>query len=125
MCSSLRLANASQKDNTCEILFYTICADLNEVIDDEVYATTLAGSQLAIDLLEDGSCRRQPKYAKSLVRLALRVLDLAPVNSRQRQIADLYDPTMARIYQEELERYLVSNKLDAPFVGMGDSDDSE
>lgn len=83
---------------------HAICAELNED-KDEVARATLAGSQLALDLLEDGPARRQPKYAQMLTRLALRLLDLPPYNDHVR-LADLYDSALEHVYREELEHRL-------------------
>jgi hypothetical protein len=87
---------------------HTICAELNEDTEDEVARATLAGSQLALDLLEDGPARRQPKYAQSLARLALRLLDMPPANDHTR-LADLYEPGLEHVYREELEHRLIQN----------------
>lgn len=84
-----------------------VCQDLNESgqAQDEASRVTLAGSQLALDLLEDGPARRQPLYARALARLALRLLDLPPDGYHNR-LATLYDPRLHRIYQEEFESRL-------------------
>ncbi len=87
---------------------HTVCSELNEE-DDELLQTTLAGSQLAMDLLEDGPAVGQPKYAKMLTRLAMRLLDLPPAGCHIR-IADLYDPILENIYQEELKRRLIQKE---------------
>ena len=87
---------------------YTICSELNENTEDEVAPATLAGSQLALDLLEDGPARRQPKYAQGLARLALRLLDL-PQDSYQIRLADLYEPGLEHVYREEVERRLIQS----------------
>ena len=42
----------------------SICAHLNEKQDDEISGTYLVGSGLAIDLLEDGLSRHQPRYVQ-------------------------------------------------------------
>lgn len=80
----------------------TICAELNEDVSDGPVRETLVGSRLAIDLLEDGPARRQPKYAQSLARLALRLLDQPP-DKDQARIASLYEPALDRVYQEEIQ----------------------
>lgn len=82
-----------------------ICTELNEGGEDEVAAAVLAGSQLALELLEDGSARQQPRFAQSLARLALRLLDLPP-GKRHLRLAAIYDPHLERTYREELQRRL-------------------
>ena len=84
---------------------YTICDELNEDADDEPAQATLAGSQLALDLLEDIPIRQQPNDARVLARKALRLLDLPPSNLQER-LAGLYDPLLEPIYREELTRRL-------------------
>jgi energy-coupling factor transporter ATP-binding protein EcfA2 len=53
-----------------------ICPQLNEA--DEVSRTVLAGSMLALEILEDRSARSQPKHQRALARVALRLLELPP-----------------------------------------------
>jgi hypothetical protein len=84
---------------------YTICDELNEDAEDEPARATLAGSQLALDLLEDIPIRQQPNDARVLARKALRLLDLPPNNLHER-LAGLYDPLLEPIYREELTRRL-------------------
>jgi hypothetical protein len=91
---------------------YTICADLNEVpTSAEFHATIdqviLSGSRLALDLLEDGSARRQPKYSKLLTRLALRLVDMPPDKDHNR-LAEQYRSDLAGVYREELTKRLNS-----------------
>lgn len=80
---------------------HTICAELNEEKEDRLAGTTLAGSQLALDLLEDGPARRQPKYAQVLARLALRLLDQPPDENHTR-LASMYEDELTEVYRKEL-----------------------
>lgn len=84
---------------------YTLCSELNEDTEDEILSTTLTGSQLALDLLEDGPARKQPKYARSLTRLALRLLELPPDNYNSR-LSELYNSELEKVYREELKNRL-------------------
>ena len=93
----------------------TICAELNEDPDDDLARATLVGSQLALDLLEDGPARRQPKYAQILARLALRLLDLPHENYHFR-LSALYNSDLEEVFQEEVERRL-ANKDPKQSVG--------
>jgi hypothetical protein len=81
---------------------HTICAELNE---DEVGGTVLAGSQLALELLEDGIGRGQPKFGRLLTRIALRYLDrpTTPVHDR---LAALHSSELSGLYSEEFEARL-------------------
>ncbi|WP_437299058.1 AAA family ATPase [Sorangium sp. So ce426] len=55
-----------------------ICPQLNDDPEDETARATLAGSMLALDILEEGSALEQPKYARRLMEIATRLLDLPP-----------------------------------------------
>ena len=69
---------------------YATCALLNETDGDELAGTYLAGSDLAIALLEEGSSMRQPRFESMLARIAIRVLDTAN-SSQQIELADIYE----------------------------------
>ena len=80
---------------------YTICNALNES-GDKIEHATLAGSRLALELLEDGSSRKQPKFSKMFARVALKLLDLPP-GEYHRRLAYVYDQTLQDVYAEEIE----------------------
>lgn len=84
---------------------HAICGLLNEKSGDGVAGTYLAGSGLAMDLLEEGLTRHQPRYAEGLARIATRALDI-PNDSYHRQLARIYEPQLAQIYIDELTRRL-------------------
>ena len=85
-----------------------IAAQLNEDLDDSACVANLAGSQLSLDLLADGSSGRQPKYGRILARIALRILQLPP-SEYQRQLGALYDEQFEEIYRQELIKALDSS----------------
>ena len=85
---------------------HAICASLNEIDGDPLAGTYLAGSDLAVALLEEGSSRRQPKFENLLVRVAIRGLDTA--NSElQIKLADIYKTQLESIFQGEIELRLI------------------
>jgi hypothetical protein len=88
-----------------------ICCELNEDSDDAVKAV-LAGSQLAVDLLEDGSARRQPKQASALFRIAFRLLDLPPTDY-QTKLGSLYSPEFEKMFEEEISKRLYLKSYEA------------
>jgi hypothetical protein len=51
----------------------SICQELNDDLAGPVGRAVLAGSTLALELLEDGLARRQPRYARDLATLAVRL----------------------------------------------------
>lgn len=55
-----------------------ICPWLNDGHEDPAVRSSLTGSEIALDLIEDGAARNQPKLARSLAVLALRLLELPP-----------------------------------------------
>ena len=81
---------------------HSICASLNEIDGDELSGTYLAGSELAISLIEEGSFRRQPRFANLLARLAFRALD-ASNSGLQAKLADVYEPQFENIFQDEIK----------------------
>lgn len=64
-----------------------ICARLNEPANELIAARTLAGSQLAIDLIESGVATRQPKFRAVLNGIALELLTRPPCDAQQRLAA--------------------------------------
>lgn len=50
-----------------------LCNELNS--EAELASFVLAGSDLAIDVLRDGSCLSMPRYARALANIAMRILD--------------------------------------------------
>ena len=94
---------------------HDICGTLNEMADDPVAATVLTGSNLAIDLLEDGLARYQPIFAAKFARIAIRGLDL-PDHTVQVRLAHVYEPELSAIYQEEIDRRIHSPKQEVRFA---------
>lgn len=88
---------------------HAICAELNETTYSSSYRTVLLGSQLALDLLEDGSARRQPRYAQILGRIGLRLITLPPTPNQVR-LANIADATLEPLFWEECNSYLARIK---------------
>ncbi|WP_148308592.1 NACHT domain-containing protein [Pseudomonas rhizosphaerae] len=92
----------------------SLCMDLNEDIGSpersRLPSTVLAGSQLAIDILEDGAISNQPAQRRFFLRLAMRVLELPPSESHMR-LAALYDPAVLDVYKEHLLHLLHDSSL--------------
>ncbi|MEV7097745.1 hypothetical protein AB0M80_33325 [Amycolatopsis sp. NPDC051045] len=89
----------------------SICVNLNEDTSDRASQLVFAGSELALDLLEDGPVARQPAKCRSLIRVALRLLQLADTAFAHR-LAAIYQESLKDIYVEELAR----------FLGVGDAE---
>ena len=82
-------------------VIHALCGELNDDPTDVGSRLTLAGSQLALDLLEDGTPRSQPRHGQSLARLALRLLDM-PSAEIISKIAGVYHPDLEIVYKDEL-----------------------
>ena len=88
-----------------------ICAELNEIDGDKIAGTYLAGSDLAIALLEEGSPRHQPRFENLLARVAIMALDTGNAYL-QIQLADVYEPQLQTIYQDAIAlRLTISNMV--------------
>lgn len=90
-----------------------ICMNLNETSaqpnDSALPSKILAGSQLAIDILEDGAITNQPGQRRLFLRLALRILELPP-NSNHERLAWLYEDALEDMYQEILLPCLIEQR---------------
>ena len=86
---------------------FAICAEINEINlnDQEIIAITKTGSQLALELLEDGSVLRQPKSQRILTRLAFELLEHPP-NSTLIRLAKFFLPETRMIFFEEINKYV-------------------
>ena len=82
-----------------------VCGELNDDPRDNLAHLTMAGSRMAVSLLEDGPARRQPAYAQALARRALSLLALPPEDIHER-IADAFEPSFEMVYREELSQRL-------------------
>ena len=86
---------------------HSICAGLNEVESDPISVACLAGSDLAVALLDEGLTLHRPKYARMIARVAVRCLDVVnPV--LQERFARAYEPQLAQLYQDEINRRIDS-----------------
>lgn len=82
-------------------MIVSICEELNDVQSDQVAGITLAGSRLALDILDDGVAREQPKYARRLLRIALRLAELPDMEANQR-LAVIYESDFESTYRESI-----------------------
>jgi hypothetical protein len=87
-----------------------ICGEMNDDPSDPLGHAVLAGSHLALSLLEDGPARRQPAYSQSLARRALGLLALPP-NEAHDRLADVYEPAFAAVYREEMQQRMGSQHV--------------
>ena len=90
------------------------CAQLNAGPDD-ASRLTLAGSQLALDILADFVAERHPNHARTLAGLAWKLAD-RPQSELHNRLAACYSPAVDPIYRQELSRRL---SLEVEKVGNG------
>jgi energy-coupling factor transporter ATP-binding protein EcfA2 len=87
-----------------DVLVERICPELNDSKDEPLARATLAGSMLALEILEEGSALRQNKYVKKLVQLAVRIVELPPSPEHPRLVRMLLrDAETTRVTQSIVE----------------------
>jgi len=82
-----------------------ICTALNDDPADPARQILMSGSQLALDLLAEGTAKKSPLFAGQLTRLALRLLE-SRVHKSGRALADVCTQDTVPIYIDELEGYI-------------------
>ena len=87
----------------------SICTRMNEKQEDQIAGAYLVGSGLAIELIDDGLSRHQPRYVQSFARIALRALDATNVQFHK-QLSVIYEPQLEQIYIEEITRRLSDSR---------------
>ncbi len=92
------------KEHFQETIF-TLCKALNDEEAGKVAQAVLAGSQLALELLEDGVARRKPKYARLLAECACGLLE-QPAADIHGRLAVLADGATEKVLLEHLEQWL-------------------
>lgn len=98
---------------------YTICAELSRGAD-PFQRYVRGGSSLALDLLEDGSARNQPKYSRLLLGEALELTSMPPT-LQQLRLAEVYDELDADHYQQRLVVALAARSQVRSVLGMPSS----
>jgi hypothetical protein len=91
--------------------FVVACEKLNDDPQNGLLRATLAGSQLAVDLLEEGTALRQPQFARILLRQAFKLLPLGPPASHD-LFADLYEPNLREVFEQEITARLQNQNFE-------------
>jgi hypothetical protein len=84
-----------------------LCDELNST--DSSSEVVLLGSDLALDILRDGSCASMPLYARRLAETAVKVM-AGPLNHRVTALLALKDADLSVILRREAESTQVSSK---------------
>ncbi len=102
-----------------DALVERICPELNNDPDDPLARATLAGSMLALEILDEGSALKQTKYVKKLVQLASRIVELPPSAVHARLVRVLLrEPDIMRASQSITESAIMA-RLALPAVEDG------
>jgi hypothetical protein len=95
-----------RRDTVC-----AICQELNTA-DDPLLKWTMAGSILALELLEDGVANQQPRYARMLAGLALGILDLSDWELHGR-LAAVCTSSTETLFKDAIEQRLEKSRAEA------------
>lgn len=79
----------------------SVCENLNEESDLDHQALT--GSEVALDLVRDGTARQHPKFQNRIVRLACRLLD-RPCGGVHQLLADSHYEGVDLVFREEVRK---------------------
>ena len=88
----------------------SICDYLNEPLNDPAHASTYAGSRLALAMLADDACRKQPANIRRLARLASHLIDHPP-SEEHKVLAKQFGREADAVLQQELKHRLGDSKL--------------
>ncbi len=91
--------------------FVVACEKLNDDPQNGLLRATLAGSHLAIDLLEEGTALRQPQFARILLRQAFKLLPFGPPASHDRFVG-LYEPNLREVFEQEITARLQNQNFE-------------
>ena len=83
----------------------SFCSLLNDTKEDKIEGTYLAGTDLALSILEDGLAQNMPNFSTTFSRIALRALDV-PSESWHLRLASVYHSDFEEAYVEEISRRL-------------------
>jgi hypothetical protein len=91
---------------------HALCHELNEgegiQVGGELEQATLAGSRLALEMLEDGAMSKAPAQLKLYTNLALQLLELPPC-AEQARLAKQYLPELSDTFQKVIKSRLADS----------------
>ena len=86
----------------------SVCENLNE--ESDLDHVVLTGSEIALDLVRDGTARQHPKFQNRLTRLACRLIN-RPCGSVHHLLADSHYEAIDSVFREELPKGFPSGSL--------------
>ncbi|MFY1663745.1 NACHT domain-containing protein [Pseudomonas sp. Pseu.R1] len=88
---------------------FSICSQLNDGMDQslpyDVNKLILSGSEIALDIIDDGAISNQPAQLRIFARLAIRLVELPPCDEQMR-LAGVYQEELKDLYVEAIEARL-------------------
>lgn len=93
-----------------------ICNELNDPEETPAFSRILAGSILALDILEDGTVNSSPMFTRLFAELALKLIDndfyrhSPRAQSLTQRLAEIYEPRMRDTYEKEISRLLLISR---------------
>ncbi|MBD9355111.1 NACHT domain-containing protein [Methylomonas albis] len=93
---------------------YTLCCELNEgegIDGGELEKATLAGSRLALEILEDGALVKAPAQLKLFAKLALRLLELPPCEAKVR-LANQYVASLEECFKSAIKERMATSDIE-------------
>jgi hypothetical protein len=114
MLFAIGQAFAKQNEQQCDMVMQ-LCHELNDS-SDHLLSGTLAGSKLALDVLEDGIVELQPSYRKQFVMVALNALQL-PHEVTAMRLVNLYTGREDAQYKKYIQSAVSSSEFDT-LIGL-------
>jgi hypothetical protein len=96
-----------QNEPQCDMVMQ-LCRELNDNEQDPVLSSTLAGSRLALDIIEDGIVESQPLNRRLFFETALQLLTLPHAKTAER-LALIYTPEDENRYKSEIIRVVAGS----------------
>jgi hypothetical protein len=93
----------SEQDEQQSDMITHMCRELNDTENDTILFRTLAGSRLALDILEDYVVEFRPKYRRFFFQTAFELLTIPDVKTAVR-LAKLYTPNDEERYKEVVSK---------------------
>jgi energy-coupling factor transporter ATP-binding protein EcfA2 len=100
-----------------DVLADPMCRSLDEDTGDAAAREVKAGAALALEILEEGSVDKQPRYAKQLMRRACGLLDLPPCKEQAR-LGRIRAEGASEVLRAEVEARLGGERAFGAWVAM-------
>lgn len=109
-------AFAEQNEPLCDMITL-LCRELNDAVEDAALSCTLAGSRLALDIIEDGVVDWRPRYRRLFFETAMHLLHLPHPQTAVR-LAKLFTPKDEVRYVQAIKTATNSQHAEVQ-IGLG------